>query len=180
MSENGRNLALLTAVETRSSARVAGLLVQQAWPSTDLREALFRSITLGCDDVTALLLRHGVDVSLADESGMTALMMAGRHGRSAVIRLLIEFGAHVDARDMLGWTALFYAARAQQAGAVQLLLDAGSDITQRDAEGHSVLYVARRKHFGVCLPFGIVIGGLRPTLFTSESFRILERAGAPR
>jgi ankyrin repeat protein len=179
MPEDGRNSALLTAVEARSATDVADLLVQQTWATLDLREALFRSITLGCDDITASLLRHGLDVNIADEFGTTALMLASRTGRLGGIRLLMEFGARVDARDIEGWTALFYAARAQQADAVQLLLDAGSDTTHRDAEGHSVLYVARRKNFGIHLPFGIVIGWLRPT-FTSEAYRILERAGAPR
>lgn len=179
MPENGGDNALLTAVEAGSSTEVAGLLVQQAWPPLELRAALFRSIAVGGDDITALLLRNGADASNADEFGTTALMLAARDGRLGAMRLLIQFDARVDARDIEGWTALFYAARAQQAGAVQLLVDAGSDITHRDAQGHSVLYVARRKNFGIHLPFGIVIGWLRPT-FASEAYRILERAGAPR
>jgi hypothetical protein len=179
MSDHG-NVELLNAIDAGALGEFARVLERRQWSPADLREALFRSISLNRDDAARLVLRGSLQADFTDDYGTTALMLAARHDRLWAIKALLDRGARINACDIVGWTALFYAARGQHADAVRELLDAGADIAHRDSEGHSVLYVARRAHFSMHLPFGIVIAGVRPTLYASEAYRVLSQAGAPR
>ncbi|EWC47942.1 hypothetical protein DRE_02824 [Drechslerella stenobrocha 248] len=89
-----------------------------------------------------LLVKAGVDVNLADESGVTALYIAARLGHLECAKILltepetqkadIEF-----AEPAFGWTPLFTAAVHGHADLVALLLQAGADFERLDLSGWS-------------------------------------------
>jgi len=98
----------------------------------------------GYTDGTRLLLDHGVDVNLRDESGRTALIVAAEGGHAEVVRLLIARSADVDATDPLGMTALSWGAFRGHVEVVRELTEAGADTTIRDQDGNTALELARR------------------------------------
>jgi len=55
------------------------------------------------------LIEHGSDVNFKSSLGMTALILACKHGFYDIASLLLENGADVNEKDLEGKTALFYA-----------------------------------------------------------------------
>ncbi len=102
---------------------------------------LLLSLEAGHTDVAALLIRAGARLDVADETGVTSLMLAARSAEAMVPRLL-EGGADPDARDEEGWTVLMHAVAVGPAGAVAALLAVGADPEPRSADGESALSLA--------------------------------------
>ena len=99
-----------------------------------------------------ILLAHGADVSLAQKSGGTALMLASGLGRGTsafsedvgtdsdlfnAAKIAIEHGADVNAVNDQGATALHYAARAGLNSVVSLLAQHGARLDVKDRQGHT-------------------------------------------
>ena len=59
--------------------------------------------------VALLLHQAGADVNIADNGGLTPLMLVSLAGRLSLVKLLLSHGARRDARDVNGQTALAYA-----------------------------------------------------------------------
>ncbi len=97
----------------------------------------------GKDPRTALelLLRHGADIELKDQQGMTALLLAARNGTSLrTLERLVEAGASTRARDGLGNTLLHAAAMNSKPGSAeryQWVLDHGGDPGAENFEGQT-------------------------------------------
>ncbi len=145
--------------------------------SLDLNEELGNAAFFGHWKVCDFLIRHGADVTAAnDETGETALhnalAKAGRPYYLFVIRLLVEHGADVNARTIpgketgafmrdvrtKGETPLHRAAAYSDAETIQYLLQNGADARARDANGDSALSWAsehlRPGHILSMLAFG--------------------------
>jgi len=75
--------------------------------------------------------------------GETALMVAARRGRRAVVERLLAAGAEVDAATDAGNTALMYAAARNQLEIVTLLLDRGAQASHGNQWGLTALDWAR-------------------------------------
>ncbi len=60
----------------------------------------------GHNEILPLLAARGADLEARDNTEETALILAARHGRTAVVRTLLELGADRDARNVHGHTAL--------------------------------------------------------------------------
>lgn len=100
-------------------------------------------------DIT-ILFRLGADPGIANDDGMTPLMVAARSKNSRVIRAFIDNGADVRATDKRGRTALHFAAHYNNWRAMNLLLDAGSDLEAEDERGRTpISYAANHKQWSM-------------------------------
>ena len=86
------------------------------------RSLLFTAVLREDRDVAQRLLDAGATADLADDAGVTPLMLAAMHGDLEMFRALIGHVTDVAARDSAGHSALYYAVRAQKIDIVDLLL----------------------------------------------------------
>ncbi|KAH8095696.1 hypothetical protein JL720_3019 [Aureococcus anophagefferens] len=100
-------------------------------------------------DVARVLVAHGADVDRRDDGGCTALVLAARKGRAAVVALLVASGADPNLRDAHGFQALHCAAWKGHADAAAALVAAegverASKLPPGSLfEGHTPLSLAR-------------------------------------
>jgi ankyrin repeat protein len=73
-------------------------------------------------EIVRKLIDAGAAVETADETGLTSLMVAAKHGNVEMLRTLLEREARIDFMDFEGRTALHYAIAAGKLEALQLLL----------------------------------------------------------
>jgi len=64
----------------------------------------------GDSNVIELLLDRGAEISVQDEDGGTALLMAAECGQKNIVELLLDRGARINAQNENGATALHLAA----------------------------------------------------------------------
>jgi hypothetical protein len=98
------------------------------------------------EELVEALIAAGADVNLADESGGTALMLAGYTGIK-VVDLLLTAGAEANARAKDGRTPLIHAAQAVgvRLGSLEIvkaLIRANADLNARDNFGRTALSIA--------------------------------------
>jgi len=86
------------------------------------RSLLFTAVLRQERGLARRLLDAGASADLADDAGVTPLMIASMHGDLELIRGLVGNVTDVAARDSAGHSALYYAVRAQNADVVDLLL----------------------------------------------------------
>lgn len=70
------------------------------------------------------LMTTSSDMNAFDEDGVTATMMAARHGRLAVLQVMVDQRANICARDRFGNTALDFAREESHDACVQFLCEA--------------------------------------------------------
>ncbi|KAF6734389.1 KN motif and ankyrin repeat domain-containing protein 4 [Oryzias melastigma] len=94
-------------------------------------------------EVAHQLLRLGDVNARSRQAGQTALMLAVRHGRVAMVKLLLSCGADVNAQDREGSTALMCASEHGHTHIVRLLLETGRcDASLTDKNGRTALSAA--------------------------------------
>jgi ankyrin repeat protein len=112
--------------------------------SIQLNNFLFEAAHKGCPDALARLLKAGASRLSRDRQGDTALAIAARAGRGAIVDALIA-GATADERrqidmpDARGSTPLMLALHAGRPAIAKTLLDAGADVSPIDAHGETAL-----------------------------------------
>jgi ankyrin repeat protein len=117
---------------------------------TDIRAGCTSLIVAIQDDhyeIAQFLLERNADVSIRNDSGATALIVASekRSSRSAVlpiIEILLDKGAAVDAQDHQGYTALMNAAWHGWGELVHVLLERGVAVDKKDEKGRTALHFA--------------------------------------
>lgn len=87
---------------------------------------LKNAVTKGYVSVVEFLLKSGVDVSLKDSGGATALHHAAKQGHLTITEMLIAAGSDLQARDQHGWSPLHSAAYNGHRAIVELLTDAAA------------------------------------------------------
>jgi len=84
--------------------------------------ALMRAAVLGYPEMVRLLLEHKPDPDLPSwVDGMTALMLALKHGHLEIADILVSHGADINAKDRSGQTALMRSVKDGNADAEQWL-----------------------------------------------------------
>jgi ankyrin repeat protein len=106
--------------------------------------ALLNATKSGDRGSALALIREGVDATVTDYDGTTALHWATQHDDAQLIGALLDAGADPRAANRYGITPLFLAAQNGSAAAVALLLDAGADADEVGTEGETVLMTAAR------------------------------------
>src|ERR1700736_831074 len=87
------------------------------------RSLLFAAILRENRMVARRLLDAGASADLADNAGVTPLMVATMHGDLELVRALAGHVTDIAARDGAGHSALYYAVTAQKIDVVDLLLN---------------------------------------------------------
>ena len=90
------------------------------------------------------LVEADADLTMRDDKGRTALILAAQHRHNSCLEVLLKAGAKIDEQDLNGSTALHWAASCDgdDDGAVKLLVDLGADFTLKDARGETALMQA--------------------------------------
>lgn len=107
------------------------------------RTVVFAAAEGGNTEILQELLKRKAKVNLADESGITPLMLAASAGHTEAARLLINRGAEVGrqtairSRNVGKWTALHFAAFNGQPGMIRVLLEAGANSKKNDNNGNT-------------------------------------------
>lgn len=96
-------------------------------------QGLRQAILDGDQAKISALLAGGANVEVADEQGMTPLLLAIKQGRRDVVELLLAHGADIHHAANDGVTPLFLAIRERRSDLVALLLDKGADANARGA-----------------------------------------------
>jgi uncharacterized protein len=117
--------------------------------------ALLYAAREGADAATAILIKRGANLDLAEANGMTPLLMALLNNQLGSARQLIEAGANVNAGDFYGRTPLWaaveyrnldmnnrsedspttnYVDRAASLPIIKLLLEKGANVNARTRE----------------------------------------------
>ena len=96
-------------------------------------------------------LPHVQNVDAADESGNTALMLAGYNGHTEIVRLLLDQGADVNHTNRDGRNVLMYTASGPYPETVELLLERGAVLDRADKEEHftALMWAAAEGHLDV-------------------------------
>lgn len=89
------------------------------------------------------LYQQGANVNIADNDGITPLMLATQLGYLEGVEKLIAHGARVDVTNDSGETPLMYAVHARNTELMRVLLEAGADPDRYDNSGRSARDYAR-------------------------------------
>jgi ankyrin repeat protein len=143
--------------------------------------------------LAGLLLRAGARVDVANDFGVTPLLLAAGNGRPAMIALLLEAGADPNLAATNGEAPLMTAARAGSLEAVNALIERGAEVNYK-VPGHgqsALMWAISERHSKVAARLverGADVrarstGGYTPLLFAArvgdlESARLLIDAGA--
>lgn len=106
--------------------------------------ALHLAAAAGRPDVLTELINAGLDISLMDESRMTALHRAAA-GCAVSTKLLLDAKADPMAEDSSRWTPLHYACEYDLRGAVKALLEGGARVDVFDSRRLTPLHVAAQE-----------------------------------
>jgi ankyrin repeat protein len=96
----------------------------------------------GHEHVVRHLLGLGVDTTLFDGNGWTALTHAASRGSVPIMAQLLDAGADIDWQDKERWTPLMEAASKNNPEAVALLLERGCGLVQRGVDGMNATEIA--------------------------------------
>ncbi len=94
---------------------------------------LYRVVKNGNNTLAELLIKRGASLDLADNNGITPLMIAAMDCNKDVLNLLIKNKAKLDAQDRFGWTALMWSALRNKQECALALIKAGA---QTSIESH--------------------------------------------
>jgi hypothetical protein len=126
---------LVEAVKDADEARVRNLLDRGADPDEQDEDAgaLHWAVCRGTFTIAEMLVEKGANLDAKDPAGVTALMYAGRFGKTDILRLLIDKGADFDIKDKEGFTAKEWVRQSCDKAVLDILNDA-YDMRERRAE----------------------------------------------
>lgn len=162
--------APLMAAAASGSQDLASLLIAEGADvnkrAVNGTTALLLAVAGGDMRTVNSLISAGSDVNLANDAGITPLMVSTHD--SNLMSLLLEHGALVNDSDQNGMTALLVAAQDGNEDSVKVLLESGADINTRSNDGRSVIDLASSSgHEGV---IRILMENGAETVNESEAF----------
>lgn len=101
--------------------------------------------------IVHLMIKHGVDLLLADGQGYNILHLATIDGNALLLILLLHQNIPVDVADPQGHTSLMWAGYKGWPSCVDLLLRWGATVNSRDDNGYTPLHWALVKGSKACL-----------------------------
>ncbi len=139
----------LQAVEDRNGTEVTEMLdvpgstVVNARDISDGHTAMHIVVARRDSVWIDFLYQQGANVNLADNAGVTPLMLAVQLGFIDGVEKLIGHGARVDVTNNSGETPLMYAVHGRNTELMRQLLEAGADPDRYDNSGRSARDYAR-------------------------------------
>ncbi|KAF6527440.1 hypothetical protein HZS61_010484 [Fusarium oxysporum f. sp. conglutinans] len=100
----------------------------------------------GSNDLVALLLSKGADLTTTNNDGWTPLNVASDSGHAEVVKMLLEKGADFTTNEH-GWTPLHSASYSGHTEVVKILLEKGADFTTKNEHGWTPLNLASSRGF---------------------------------
>ena len=91
-----------------------------------------------------LLFTTGLDLSVEDNDGISAVRYAARGGHGSVLELLSTKGVDLSSEDNFGGTAAHYAARGGHGSVLELLFTKDLDLSAEDNDGSTAVHYAVR------------------------------------
>ncbi len=150
VSAQSGDLRLIEAVKSQRTEAVGALLAEidvnarQADGATALHWAVYR------DDLATArrLIGAGADAGVANELGVTPLVLACGNTNVAMVETLLAAGADATAVVGTGETVLMGCARTGSVAAVRALLAAGADVNRREPteEQTALMWAVAQRH----------------------------------
>ena len=97
------------------------------------------------DYTTVTNLIGKVDVNIATEDGVTALMLASHNGYISIVRELLKNNAKINVADEVGYTPLLFASSAGHSNIVKLLIRNNADVNATNIYGENALHLSSYK-----------------------------------
>ncbi|CAB4006516.1 M-phase phospho 8-like [Paramuricea clavata] len=112
---------------------------------------LMRAVTFGQENIVKLLLNHGANINIKDNTGSTPLIAACEQGFENIVSLLLNAEIDINAKQTLsGETALIKACVKGHYSVVTMLLAHGADCQMRSISGLTAAQLAAQSgHFEI-------------------------------
>lgn len=112
-----------------------------------IKKVLFLGITWGNKQIIPLLIKNGVDINVANEEGITPLMVAVSYNRENVVNILIKNNVDVNFQARNGFTALRCAAQEGNINIIARLIKGGANINIQAEDGSTALIGAAEEGY---------------------------------
>jgi len=113
--------------------------IQDRWKKTPLHYAVNQNLK---KDIAQALLKEGCEPHVADDCGLTALIVAIQNGANEIVDVLIKSKCSIDQKDEHGCTPLHKAAFFGHDNIVKLLLDSNCNVI-KDKRGITPIELAK-------------------------------------
>ncbi len=93
-------------------------------------------------------INSGADINIANELGITPLMVSAKSGNIEIVKILVLNGARLNTKDNKDFTALYYATASNNINIVKYLVQNGAQISD------NIYMTAMYKNYkDICLYF---------------------------
>ena len=106
---------------------------------------LFTASKYGHTSIVSTLLNYGANPNLADQGGMTPLMIASENGHGEVVQVLLESAVSTNTQSEDGRTAIYIASHNGHSSIVSALLNNGADPNLAANDGSKPLMIASQR-----------------------------------
>lgn len=188
-------LLCLCTVSTGNARTALEARKELANIGTEFKRSVFIESAKESDAVAVeLFLEAGMNPTVTDPDGKTAVVWAAIENHVKILELLAAAKVNLDASgsDPNGMTPLHWAARANSVDAVRFLIQVGADLNAVDNQGDNTLLQAIKANRGVVAVILLAAGmdvnapdqnGFQPIMWTAlrgwtEGFELLQHAGA--
>jgi ankyrin repeat protein len=139
------------------------------------RTVLNKAARFGNLKLVQSLIDAGNDVSIPDDLGRPAIILASTYGHALVVRALLRAGSYVEAVNKKGWTALMGATFNGDLATTVELIAAGANVNVRDTdEWTPLMWAVTRNKSEIVL--ALLDAGADPT-YTNNSGNTAEDLG---